>query len=198
MTSPLIFSLPLMNSFCAFALPEMSLAKSRSERMSVTVIALDVSYEDSVTLHGSGNLRCSAPYFDIVLRIIVLPPAFSPSGAVPLPRVPVFLRSIYQLSWLFSAFLSVKAKMAPPFLTASFFSASSERASRIKSKAAEEGYASVRDQTNISDNISSVDKRECQLTVLERHSSGPSEAIAMYFRDYVKAGSSRFCQGMRR
>ena len=35
-TSPLTFSFPLMNSFCAFALPEMSFANSTSLRMSVT------------------------------------------------------------------------------------------------------------------------------------------------------------------
>jgi len=37
MTLPVIFSLPLMNSFCAFALPEMSFAKSTSESLRVTV-----------------------------------------------------------------------------------------------------------------------------------------------------------------
>ena len=36
-TSPLIFSFPLMNNFCAFALPEISLPKSSSLRMSVTM-----------------------------------------------------------------------------------------------------------------------------------------------------------------
>jgi len=36
MTSPLTLSFPLMNSFCAFALPEVSFAKSTSLMIKVT------------------------------------------------------------------------------------------------------------------------------------------------------------------
>jgi hypothetical protein len=44
-----------------------------------------------------------------------------------------------------SVFLSVNAKMAPPFFIASFRSASSERAEERRSKAPEEGKESVMD-----------------------------------------------------
>ena len=101
-TSPLTFNLPLMNSFCAFALPATSWPKSLSLRINVTA-------------------------------------AFLPSGAGPLPTVPLSLRSMYHDSSL-PAFLSVKEKMAPPFLMASLRSASEEERERaISSKAAEEG-----------------------------------------------------------
>jgi hypothetical protein len=102
-TSPLTFSFPPMNSFCAFALPCTNCPKSLSLSTSVTA-------------------------------------AFLPSGASPLPTVPVSLRSMYQESVSPAVFLSVKAKMAPPFLMASLRSASeAEREREISSKAAEAG-----------------------------------------------------------
>jgi hypothetical protein len=57
--------------------------------------------------------------------------------------VPVSLRSIYHESVSAAGFLSVKAKMAPPFLIASLRSASeADRERAISSKAAEEGKES--------------------------------------------------------
>jgi hypothetical protein len=57
--------------------------------------------------------------------------------------VPVSLRSMYQESVSPAVFLSVKAKMAPPFLMASLRSASeAEREREISSKAAEAGKES--------------------------------------------------------
>lgn len=54
--------------------------------------------------------------------------------------MPVSLRSMYQDSVVPPAFLSVKAKIAPPFLMASLRSASEEeREVEMASKAAEEG-----------------------------------------------------------
>lgn len=52
--------------------------------------------------------------------------AFLPSGATPLPTVPVSLRSMCQDSVLPSLFLMVNAKTALPFLMASFRPASSD------------------------------------------------------------------------
>jgi len=72
-----------------------------------------------------------------------LPFAFLPVGAVPLPTLPVSFRSMYQSLVSPLPFLSVNAKMAPPFFMASFRSASSERAEEIRSKASEEGQAPV-------------------------------------------------------
>lgn len=73
-----------------------------------------------------------------------VPPAFLPSGASPLPTTPVSLRSMCQLSCAPSGFLSVKAKMAPPCFIASLRSVSDEeRDEEMRSKAAEEGKASV-------------------------------------------------------
>ena len=73
-----------------------------------------------------------------------LPFAFSPSGASPSPTTPLFLRSICQLDVSPELFLSVNAKMALPFLTASLRSASSEvRDEWMASKAAEEGKESI-------------------------------------------------------
>lgn len=71
-----------------------------------------------------------------------IPLAFLPSGAVPLPTVPLSFRSMYQSLVSFCAFLSVKAKTAPPFLMASLRSESSESADEMRSKAAEDGKAS--------------------------------------------------------
>lgn len=72
-----------------------------------------------------------------------IPPASPPSGAVPRPTVPLLFRSTYQLSCLPSAFLSVKAKTAPPFLIASLRPASSEeREEEMASKAVELGKES--------------------------------------------------------
>lgn len=65
-----------------------------------------------------------------------------PSGAWPLPTVPVSFKSMYQSADSPLSFLSVMLKMAPPFLMASLRSASSLRASATQSKAAEEGQAS--------------------------------------------------------
>ena len=73
-----------------------------------------------------------------------IPLAFFPSGAAPLPTDPLSLRSMNQSLVSFWAFLSVKAKMAPPFLMASLRSASSERAEEMRSKADEDGKASKR------------------------------------------------------
>ena len=71
------------------------------------------------------------------------PSAFFPSGASPLPTSPLSFKSIYQLSVLLALFFNVNAKMALPFLTASFRSASSDcRELLMASKAAEEGKAS--------------------------------------------------------
>ena len=44
MTSPRTLSLPLMNSFCAFALPATSFAKSASERRSFTIQNRRISF----------------------------------------------------------------------------------------------------------------------------------------------------------
>jgi hypothetical protein len=107
MTSPLTFNLPLINSFCAFALPATNCPKSLSLSTSVTA-------------------------------------AFLPSGAVPLPTVPVSFRSMNHESVSPEVFLSVKAKMTPPFLMASCLSAGElERDWEMASKAAEEGKASI-------------------------------------------------------
>lgn len=73
-----------------------------------------------------------------------IPLGFLPLGATPLPSVPVSFRSMYQLCSSALSFFSVNAKMLPPFLIASFFCASSWRASEIRSKPAEEGHASAR------------------------------------------------------
>jgi hypothetical protein len=64
---------------------------------------------------------------------------FLPSGAVPLPALPLSLRSMCQDSWAPEVFLRVKAKMAPPFLIASARSVGEEREVFMASKAMEEG-----------------------------------------------------------
>ena len=125
-TSPFTLSLPLMYSFCAFALPAMSFANWSSAKMRLTE-----------------RLICQP---DAMLQVIEkgnLPPGFLPSGARPLPTVPVSFRSMCQLSCSPCSFFSVKAKMAPPFWMASLRSASLERADAIASKAADEGQASL-------------------------------------------------------
>jgi hypothetical protein len=101
-TSPLTFNFPLINSFCAFALPCTNCPKSLSLNTSVTA-------------------------------------AFLPSGATPLPTVPVSFKSMYHESVAPAVFLSVKAKIAPPFLIASCLSEGEEREREISSKAAEAG-----------------------------------------------------------
>lgn len=69
--------------------------------------------------------------------------AFFPSGASPLPTVPDSFKSMYHDSAL-PAFLSWKAKIAPPFFIASLRSASfAERDAAMASKAADEGKAST-------------------------------------------------------
>lgn len=70
-----------------------------------------------------------------------IPVGLSPAGARPFPTVPVFLRSMYQLSVFPAVFLSVKVKMAFPLAMASFFCAGSLRPSSIMSKATEEANA---------------------------------------------------------
>lgn len=66
--------------------------------------------------------------------------AFLPSGAAPLPTVPVFLRSMCQADSWPEAFLRTKEKMALPFFMASLRSLSEDwREEFIASKAAEEG-----------------------------------------------------------
>lgn len=78
-------------------------------------------------------------------RYLIIPSLFFPSGAVPLPTVPVSLRSMYQLSCAPEPFFNVKAKTAPPFLIASLRSASEEeRAEEMRSKASEAGNCSAR------------------------------------------------------
>jgi hypothetical protein len=68
--------------------------------------------------------------------------AFFPSGATPLPTVPVSFKSMYHDSCSPALFLRVKAKIAPPVLMASARSeAEEERERDISSKAAEEGKA---------------------------------------------------------
>lgn len=70
--------------------------------------------------------------------------AFLPSGATPLPTVPVLLRSMCQADSWPEAFLRTKAKMALPFFMASLRSASEDwREVFIASKAAEEGKEAV-------------------------------------------------------
>lgn len=69
----------------------------------------------------------------------------APSGASPLPTLPVFLRSRYHDSSLPAAFLSLKVKTAPPVLIAFFSSASSEeREAEMASNAAEAGNSSIK------------------------------------------------------
>jgi hypothetical protein len=69
--------------------------------------------------------------------------AFLPSGASPLPTVPLSLRSRYQDSVSPAGFFNVKAKIAPPAcLMAALRSDSVERTEEMASKAAEEGKAS--------------------------------------------------------
>lgn len=67
MTAPLTFSLPLMNSFCALALPETSLPKFSSERLSVTVahvsVRPDLQSEASNSAHHQPSSR-----LELVLR----------------------------------------------------------------------------------------------------------------------------------
>jgi hypothetical protein len=64
-------------------------------------------------------------------------------GGSPLPTSPFSLRSMYHDSVAPALFFSVKAKMAPPFLMASWRPASSFlREVWIASKAADEGKAS--------------------------------------------------------
>lgn len=69
---------------------------------------------------------------------------FFPDGAAPFPTVPVSLRSMCHFSTAPDAFFSSKAKTLPPFLTASFRSASlEERDVEITSNAAEEGKSAT-------------------------------------------------------
>lgn len=74
-----------------------------------------------------------------------IPDGSLPSGARPVPTLPVSFRSMYQLFCSPAVFLRVKAKIAPPFLMASLRSFSSERAEAIRSKASDEGQASLRE-----------------------------------------------------
>ena len=137
--SPRILSLPPMNSDWAFAVPRTSLPKSSSARRRVTIYRQKLS----ATL-PSKDSRSATRWFYVLLGwvLISLPFGFSPAGLVPCPTVPADLRSMYQLCSLPSLFLSTKAKMAPPFLMASFLSASlAFSASLMRSKAWEAGNA---------------------------------------------------------
>lgn len=62
-TSPLIFSFPDMNSFCAFALPEISLAKSTSESMSVTIHRALSAFRKCLGLYSI--ISCIRPFVDV-------------------------------------------------------------------------------------------------------------------------------------
>ena len=75
--------------------------------------------------------------------MVDIPFAFFPSGAAPVPTFPLSFKSMCQSAVSPAGFLSVKAKIAPPFFIASFFSASSERAEERRSKAPEEGKESM-------------------------------------------------------
>lgn len=124
MMSPLILSFPDMNSRWALPLPETRFAKSASDSERVTT---------TITGQHSAERRQNPARG-------ILPVGFSPR---PLPTVPVFFRSMCQLSVSPAAFFSVKAKTAFPCLIASFLSASLVSASLMASKAAEEGNLSA-------------------------------------------------------
>lgn len=80
------------------------------------------------------------------------PSAFPPAGAAPSPITPLSLRSRYQLLVWPWALVRVKAKMALPFLMASWRSASSDlRAAFITSKAAEAGNAAEQLRAHVSE-----------------------------------------------
>jgi hypothetical protein len=150
MTSPLTFSLPDMNSLCAFAFPLTSLPKSSSDRDRVTTkvhVSADVPNQEScaVELMFEGTNTAShvsqLPETTIYSED-VLPVGFEPN---PFPTSPFSLRSMCQLSVSPALFLSVNAKTAPPCFTASFRSASEAvSALLMASNASEDGNASVR------------------------------------------------------
>lgn len=78
--------------------------------------------------------------------LMYIPSDFLPSGAVPLPTLPVSLRSMNQLSWAPAGFLRVMAKTAPPFLMASLRSASDDDSAWLmRSNEAEDGKAAVQE-----------------------------------------------------
>jgi hypothetical protein len=106
MTFPLTFNFPLINRFCAFALPDTIFPKFSSLKLSVTS-------------------------------------AFFPAGASPLATSPVSLRSMCQAASSPEGFLSLKQKIAAPALMAEARSVGEEREAAMRSKAAEEGNASV-------------------------------------------------------
>ena len=97
MTSPRTLSLPLMNSFCAFALPATSFAKSASERRSFTIQDRRISFspadDNAETKRGrareqrsSSSMRCGA--------IAVIPmayPACPPRTHRSSPPLPALL-----------------------------------------------------------------------------------------------------------
>ena len=134
-TSPLIFSFPDMNNDCAFALPETSLPKFSSDRLRVTVARCQhlLAKQSLPSLcRRRSTLACSSPF------------AFLPAGASPFATSPFSLRSMCQLSVWPEAFFKVKAKMALPFLMASFRSASFDLSeSLMMSKATDDGKASA-------------------------------------------------------
>src|SRR6266516_1807097 len=131
-TSPLTLSFPDMNNLCAFAFPVTSFPKSSSERMRVTKHILGQHVVLYIVLRNTpSHVADSSP--SVVL----------PSGPVPLPTVPDSFKSTYQLLVSPALFLSVNAKIAFPFLIASFRSVSSAlRALLMRSNASEEGNAS--------------------------------------------------------
>ncbi len=140
-TSPLIFNFPDINSLCACVFPLTSLPKSSSDSDSVTILHRQPAAPSHYPLApGSPSPQASPEMYKVNIQANQ-PSAFS---GTPLPTSPFDFRSIYQLSVSPALFLSVKAKTALPFLTASFRSASSEwRELLMASKAAEEGKESV-------------------------------------------------------
>lgn len=149
-TSPLIFSFPDIKRFWAFFFPLTRFPKSSSERDRLTALKscsqpLPCPLKNKVFI----CLVVMAPILHIC-RVVGscpnknVPSALHPSGASPFPTSPLVFKSINQLSVAPDLFLSVNAKTAPPFFIASFRSAALDwRELWIRSKAAEEGYASI-------------------------------------------------------
>lgn len=82
--------------------------------------------------------------FESIAGAGLLPFAFLPAGASPFATSPFSFKSMCQLSVAPAPFFNVKAKIALPFLMASFRSASLEWSdSLMASKATDEGKASM-------------------------------------------------------
>lgn len=139
-TSPFIFNFPAMNNLCACVFPLTSLPKSSSDSDSVTSFAISLCSRTSrYLLHARGS---AGPHDASKEFVVYTPSAFAGS---PLATSPFSFRSMYQDPVCPSLFLSVKAKIALPFFTASFRSVASDwREELIASKATEEGKASVK------------------------------------------------------